>query len=88
MEAGVGGALLGKNPAWLLRKCLLRTCWVLGTRLRAHTLIETNPALSSEVTVSWERQTRVQTVNRWDDQNCDGWGVGIVQGIEQTGPPS
>lgn len=86
-----GGALLGKNSAWLLQKCLLRTCWVLGTQLGAHTLIETetNPALSSEVTVWWESQTCVQTVNIWDDQNCDGWwGVGVVQGIEQTGPPS
>lgn len=65
---------------------------MLGTQLGAHTLIETetNPALSSEVTVWWERQTCVQTVNIWDDQNCDGWGVGwgLFRPLSRQGLPA
>lgn len=51
---------------------------MLGTPTQGFTLIETetNPAPVLRVTVWWERQTCVQTVNIWDDQNCDGWGVG------------
>lgn len=63
-----------------------------GHPARAHTLIETetNPALSSEVTVWWERQTCVQTVNIWDDQNCDGWGWGrgLFRPLSRQGLPA